>query len=250
MRRLVLLVLALLAGLGWSYHRASPKAPEAAARVMAPDGTYYVLSYFATLTPNGLSGWTPGQQVTEDRRAAAKKGSVVITDGTKSAVVPRTVLTQDVEIAKTLRLADEATQEQTQLVSAAALAAEKARELAAAIAAAGRIEHLNSLQLASSTIGAFRSRLSLPAYAASGGTYRDERSDAEGSFPGADSCTDGSFTGKPADGSLFADNDLAAAVAGARREASRDRGDTIPSGLINRMATDAFHLDYLGSREQ
>ena len=260
-QKLIYPVLLVAGGLCWSHFSESapataatqpPLAEPAPAQVMAPPGTYYVLSYFATVTDHGAIGWTPGQEVSATRQIADDPAALVVTDGRYSATVPRVLLTRDVETAADLRRADQASQEVLHKVSAVLVEADRASQVVAAVATARRIEDFNASLVAASTIGAFQSRLSFPAARVGAGAY-DGGYRVDGSFLSPAAWPAGNDAGEtrlaPAAGTPVSDGDLAAAVAAARDEAGRERNSSIPPGLISRFANDAFHLDYLGSHE-
>ena len=48
--------LALLVAAVGIYYVSHPARPQAPAAHLAPDGTYYLLSYYSTVTPKGLIG--------------------------------------------------------------------------------------------------------------------------------------------------------------------------------------------------
>ena len=135
----------------------------------AGTGTYFLNQYISFATPHGMTGWAPGQEVHEVLKAPYVQGNKTVSDGTFSAVIPETVLTQDIEDAEALRSADSDSQAQAKSNLAAAKAHAAKQTFTAQLASAQDITRLNAQQVAASTVGAFHSRLNEPArYVGSG----------------------------------------------------------------------------------
>lgn len=261
--------LVLLLGVGVSWlHRAGAPVPQPVAtapvRPLAADGTYYVMSYFATVAQRGVIGWTPGQEVYADRQTAAGVGSVAITDGAHHAVVPQVLLTRDVQTGEALRRADQASQDQIQLVNAAILKEGRAYELATYKETARNIERANALQMACSTIGAFNNRLNMPAYSAYGGGYGYYNTGYANNAAYAPAGSSGyASAGAPANvnppyggevppaAAAAVPADLAAASAKVMNNLeARGRNLDIPPSVVNRLSDDVSHKDLVQYLQQ
>ena len=258
MKYVLVLALLLGAGLSWLHRSSAPvqQAVAAPARPLAPDGTYYVMSYFATVAQRGIIGWTPGQEVHADRQTAAGVGSVAITDGAHRAVVPQALLTRDVQTGEALRRADQASQDQIQMVNATILKEGRAYELATYKEAARNIERANAVQMASSTIGAFNNRLNMPAYSAYGGSYGGYYNASYSTLPNSSVASGDFSSGASTNANLPAAGEGSAVMAAAPADAmgtiparassdleARARNLAIPPSVINQLSNDVSHRD-------
>ncbi len=84
-------------------------ADSAKERHLAPHDTFYLLSYVAVKTKDGVEGFDPGQEVhlVEVHRPTQ---TLVVTDGHAQVEVPPSQLTNDMDIAALVRQKDEASQ--------------------------------------------------------------------------------------------------------------------------------------------
>ncbi len=82
---------------------------DAKERHLAPHDTFYLLSYVAVKTSNGVEGFDPGQEVhlVEVHRPTR---TLVVTDGHAQVEVSPSQLTNDMDIAAMVRQKDEASQ--------------------------------------------------------------------------------------------------------------------------------------------
>ena len=88
---------------------ATPTPKPLPPRHLAPEGTFYLLSYLSANTPRGVAGFEPGSEVTlvavhEDT------GSLLVTDGKYQVEAKPTQLTNDMDIAALARNQDEYSQ--------------------------------------------------------------------------------------------------------------------------------------------
>lgn len=88
---------------------ATPTPRPLPPRHLAPEGTFYLLSYLSANTPRGVVGFEPGCEVTlvtvhEDT------GSLLVTDGKYQVEAKPTQLTNDMDIAALARNQDEYSQ--------------------------------------------------------------------------------------------------------------------------------------------
>jgi hypothetical protein len=138
---------------------------------MASAGTFFLVSYYSTVMPKGLIGWTPGQEVHLDPTNKAADGFVAVTDGTYHVAIHRSMLTQNIDQANALLAADTSAQAQADAVTASVRAQGNAQQTAANMVTAAHVEQHNAQQVASSMIGTYNSRLRSGAYPATGGGY-------------------------------------------------------------------------------
>lgn len=121
----LLLVLAVGAGmyfLGRRSHSNAPATPSGGAPAaasaeatpsgehhFAPRGTFYLLQYVSVKTPNGVTGFEPGQEV---HFVSANQASqtLVVTDGKTQVEVGPDKLTNDLDIAAMVRQKDQSNQ--------------------------------------------------------------------------------------------------------------------------------------------
>lgn len=84
-------------------------ADNAKERHLAAHDTFYLLSYVAVKTPNGVEGFDPGQEVrlVEVRRPTH---TLVVTNGRAQVEVSPSQLTNDLDVAALVRQKDEASQ--------------------------------------------------------------------------------------------------------------------------------------------
>lgn len=112
---------------------------------LAPEGTYHVTRYLSVPTPSGPVGLLPGQEVQVVREAGAR---VIVTaptvTGTRELDVPRSALTDDLDLARNLAIRDRGAHDEFRTrLEAEEVAREQARlglyrEAAANLAAAER----------------------------------------------------------------------------------------------------------------
>lgn len=243
---------ALLLGIGFCLpHRTSVTAlpaPRGPVHHLASRDTYYLLSYFSSRAPNGWIGWTPGAEVHRTKGIKTADGSVAISDGKHSAIVPAALLTRDIETADALRLADQAMQDQAEFAVAAIRAESRAREIAEQVALASNIEHANAMQIAASTIGTFNSRLGASAYPASGGSSVSGYNSYYAYHPVGDDGVAGTRVPaaavvSTATGVTPTAPDEAATAALTERLYSNGAKLGIPEGTLRQMALDVSHSD-------
>lgn len=118
MRRLLFLaVLIALGFLGYRIYTYQPP-PE---RRLAPPGTFFLTHYVSSMTPTGVVGLVPGQEVTLVRGKTTAFGRRLVTDGRHQFEVEAGYLTDDIDVAANLRTADR----ERQKSAAATLVAEK-----------------------------------------------------------------------------------------------------------------------------
>ncbi len=153
---LLILILALI-GTAWYFVPASHHH--------ASTGTYFLNQYISFTTPNGMTGWAPGQEVHEVLKAPFVQGNKTVTDGTSSAVVSEAVLTQDIEDAEDMRLADATNQNVTKSSIASLKQHIATRNFSAQLTSASDMTRMNAQQVAASTVGLYSTRLSEPARA-------------------------------------------------------------------------------------
>ena len=82
---------------------------DAQGRHLAPHDTFYILSYVAVKTGTGVEGFDPGQEV-HLVEVHQPSHTLVVTDGHAQVEVPPSKLTNDMDIAATARLKDQANQ--------------------------------------------------------------------------------------------------------------------------------------------
>ncbi len=141
----VILILAAIAA-AWFYLPASHHR--------AATGTYFVRGCLSFTTPSGVVTWSAGQEIREDLKALRVEGSKTVTDGKFTAVLPEAVLTQDIEDAQALRLADGAGQTQAD-ADLASLKTRIVKQPSTAPATAAQDRNAaNAQQVAASTVGA------------------------------------------------------------------------------------------------
>ncbi len=137
----------------------------------ADTGIYFVRDYISFKTATGVIGWAPGQETREDLRAPFVEGSKTVTDGKFTAVIPEAVLTQDVEDAEALRVADTTEQSQAKGDLAALKTRIAKQALTAQVASAQDMVGANAIQVAASTIGMYNTALNAPPRWVGGSNY-------------------------------------------------------------------------------
>lgn len=128
-------------------------------RRLAPAGTYFLREYYRIETTGGITGWVPGQELHQDLRASTAEGGKTVTDGIYMELVPDSMLTQDMDEAAAIRLADQGKQDQEQAVAATLSAQNAAHTQAIQINSANNIALADARQTAGSAFFASGSRL-------------------------------------------------------------------------------------------
>ena len=156
----IILIIAAVAA-AWHYLPASHHR--------AATGIYFLRQYISFNTSDGVTGWPPGQEIHEVLKAPFVAGSRTVSDGKLIAIVPEAMLSQDIEDAEAMRLADNDSQAQARSDVAALKAHAYTQERTAQIVSAQNINRANAVQVAASTVGAYNTRLNDPAgYVGSG----------------------------------------------------------------------------------
>ena len=106
-----------------------------------------------------------------DTSKAVKPDFVAVSDGRYSAYLHRSFLTQDMDQAQAVLMADQAAQAQGEALTAQARQQGTSYQLAENMKMAAHVEQANAVQAAASTIGTFNSRLNNGAYSPYGGSY-------------------------------------------------------------------------------
>ena len=104
----ILLVVALVALVWYATHRepARPTPP----RHLAPEGTFFLLTYLSVPTPKGIIGFEPGREVILVE-VHEKNGSLLVTDGQYKVEAKPAQLTNDLDSATLARNQDERSQQ-------------------------------------------------------------------------------------------------------------------------------------------
>lgn len=110
----VLVVVGLLAYRVYTYQ----PPPE---RRLAPPGTFFLMHYVSAMTPTGVVGLLPGQELKIVSGKKAAPGNRLVTDGHREFEVEARNLTDDIDVADNLRKNDR----ERQKSAAATLVAEK-----------------------------------------------------------------------------------------------------------------------------
>ena len=85
--------------------------PEIQVVHLAPHGTFFLVQYVSTTTPNGVVGFTPGQQV-QFVSADKARGTLLVTDGEHQVAVKPEQLTNDKDVAALAMKQDQQSQSQ------------------------------------------------------------------------------------------------------------------------------------------
>ncbi len=136
---------------------------------LAPHDTFYLLQYVSVKTPNGVTGFEPGQQVhlVEVHRPTQ---TLVVADGEAQVEVSPDKLTNDMDIAALVRQKDQANQAK---IAAYVQAEQKAYDDAkrtAAIATDKDMAKVNKEERDASVVNGNDSKLNQPAVEVAGGS--------------------------------------------------------------------------------